>query len=904
MKKSFYLLSFLCLFGIISSVSGQSNTLFPNITANFNNESFKSILLKLESATNLQFFFKEEDLPTQKFSFSFQETPLDKALSDILAATTLDFIYYNNQAIILLPSNIARETFTIEYYKAREAALETADDRKEIVVGSINQLATSGLSKITGKVTDVQNNDEVIGASVFFKDLNLGTTTDVDGNFELMVPAGIHYLSVSYVGYEEFNGVVRVLSDGKLNVKLEKGAINLEEVTVSARKADDKVESVQIGVAEISVESIKKTPTFLGEADVIKSLLLNAGVSSIGEGATGFNVRGGDVDQNLILQDEGILLNSSHALGFFSSFNADLLENVELYKANMPAQFGGRLSSVMDVKMRDGNFEAFKIKGGIGPVTSRLSFEGPIVKEKVSFIGGFRASYSDWILDLVKIKEIQNSSVFFYDANFRITSRLSKNNTLILSGYASNDEFIYNNDFGFDYSTYLGQLIFKSILSEKLFSNFSISNTRYESTRLDLIGIDGSKLENNVNILKIKEQLSFSPTTLFKIDAGVTALLYDVEPGTIAPFGDESTISPVKVSKEKGLESAAFVNSEISISESLQLSAGLRVSFFQFLGPKTINEYQDPEHPQTSEITGTKTFGSGESIASYFNIEPRASLRYRINSQSSLKAGYSRTIQYLSQIFNSDAPTPVSQWQLANSFILPISSHNLSIGYFQNLKENNWETSAEIYTRFLDQLFDYKDFAQLVANESLETELLEGKGRSYGLELSIKKKEGVLNGSISYTLSRSERQIDGINRNNWYPSNFDKPHDLSVVFNFQPNRRNTLSINFIYGSGRPSTPPIGNFLSEYGLVVPIYSNRNQLRIPDYHRLDLAYTLGKGYKRDQKFQTSWTFSLYNVYGRKNAFSVFFTNAAFRGAQANKLAILGNVFPSITFNFEAL
>jgi len=355
---------------------------------------------------------------------------------------------------------------------------------------------------------------------------------------------------------------------------------------------------------------------------------------------------------------------------------------------------------------------------------------------------------------------------------------------------------------------------------------------------------------------------------------------------------------------EQGLESAVFANLEATVTPALIISAGVRAMLYQFMGATTIYEYANPDQPSENTITGTKEFGSGEKIASYNNIEPRLSMRYRFSDVSSIKLGYSRTSQYINQIFNTDSPTPSSQWQLSTSYLKPQKSHNTSIGYFRNFEENLWETSFELYYRDIDQLYDYKDFANLIVNDHLETELLSGIGRSYGAELSIKKKKGELNGWLSYTLSRSERQIEGINRDEWYPSNFDKTHDISLVMNYQPNRRNTLTFNFSYFTGRPTTPPVGNYRTSNGLIVPIYSERNQFRIPDYHRLDVAYTLGKGYKKDQKFQTSWTISVYNVYARKNAFSVFFTQAAFRQAQANKLAVLGSAIPSITFNIEII
>lgn len=905
-KITRWLLLAIILSCALSGLSAQQVQQYPTITATFNNLSVKDVLEQLDRRTDYRFYYQTNELSTRPLgTLEFNSTPLDQVLDRIFADTRLGYIDYRNQAIIVLPKALANQAFTADYYRAKEAAsVATEEERQELKVGDIDELSIDGRATISGIVRDAESRDPIIGASVNWENLDQGTVTGLEGEFEMTIPAGVHYLRISYLGYEDINTPVRVLSSGEMRFRMEKGAIDLEEVTVSANRADANVESAQIGVAKIDVESVKKNPALMGEADVVKTLLQSAGVTTVGEGAAGFNVRGGDVDQNLILLDEAILLNSSHALGFFSSFNTDLLQGVELFKANMPAQFGGRLSSVLDVNLTEGNFESFKIKGGVGPITSRLSFQGPLVKDKVAFYGGFRSSYINWLLDLARNVEVSNSSAFFYDTNFGLTARLNDKNTLSLSGYGSQDEFTYNEDFGFDYSTYLAQMNLRSSFNDDWLSKLSVVYNTYNSNQFDIGGLSGSILTNAVDYIKVKEQVTYSPTTQMLINGGVSGILYSVKPGDIEPYDDESTIVANPLEEEKGLELAAFVNGDFNINPELQISAGLRLSYFSFMGPRTVYEYENPDAPSLLTTTGTTSFGSGESIANYFNLEPRLSMRYRTGVNSSMKAGYSRTVQYINQIFNSDAPTPVSQWQLSTNYIKPTRSHNFSLGFFRNLKDNNWETSAEIYGRLVDQLFDYKDFANLTNNPQLETELLAGEGRSYGLELSVRKKVGEVYGSLSYTLSRSERLIEGINDGEYYPSNFDKPHDLSLVFNYQPNRRNTLTINFVYGSGRPTTPPVGNFLTNSGLVVPVYARRNASRIPAYHRLDVAYTLGKGYKRDKKFQTSWTVAIYNLYARRNAYSVFFTQAAFRGAEANRLAILGTAFPSVTFNFEIL
>ncbi len=879
------------------------------ITASFQEKSARSILQQLNKDLPLQFYYKEKELPTKAMTHSFQEASLEEVMKAMFDGTLLNYMVYRDYAVIIAPGRILEEVYSSDYYQGLEKSLsggepERVSKIRPIIVGSIDKLSPSGFSKVSGIIRDEQTREPIIGATLQWTDLDKATVTDIDGLFESELPVGEHELVINYVGYEDQVQLVQVYSDGELKLKLNKASIQLEGVTVTARKEDANVENAQVGLTRLEMKDLKALPAFLGNTDVVKGLLLQPGVSSIGEGAVGFNVRGGEVDQNLVIQDEGFLLNSSHALGFFSTFNADLIGGVDLYKGSIPAEYGGRLASVMDVRMKDGDFKKFNLKGGVDPVTSHISLEGPIIKDKLSFIAGFRSSYSNWILDLFKVLEIKRSSAFFYDANARLTFRLNDKNTIILSGYSSNDEFTYNAEFGFEYSTLLGQLIYKTILSENLFSKFSVIRSDYKSARFDLRGIDAAQLNNDVAYWKVKEQLTFSPSNDLEIDAGVSAIRYEVDPGKRAPFGENSVITAKELEQEQGLEMAGFVSANWTASPRFTVAGGLRYELYQFLGPKTVYQYSDATQPDPSQTIGSTLFNKGDAIKTYSSLEPRLSLRYKLNETSSIKAGYSRTAQFINQIFNSDSPTPTSQWQLSTQYIAPQRSHNVSVGYFRNSDDNDWEASLETFGRYVDELFDYKDFAQLVMNEQLETELLPGIGRSYGVEFSLKKNKGIYNGFLSYAYTRSERQIEGINRGTWYPSNFDKPHDLSLVLNYQPNRRNTVTVNFIYGTGRPTTPPVGNTKLENGLVVPIYSLRNQLRIPDYHRMDIAYTIGRGYKKNQRFRTSWTISIYNVYARRNAFSVFYTQGAFQRVQANKLAILGTAFPSLTFNFEIL
>lgn len=898
--------AFCCLFLLPVFLSAQS-VLDLRINASIKDQPIITVLEAIESRHPVRFFFKPDELPKQKISADFLDTRLEEALEKMLNGSPVSFFVYREKAIVLAPEWMINEVFSANYYKALEESIgnqaSPEPEQKEIVIGNISQLRPSGKATVNGKIVDAESGEPIIGATVLWTQLGTGTATDADGTFSAVLPTGKVEMKVQYVGYQDMIREVTVLSDGDLTLKLNTEAVNLQEILVRADAPDDNVESAQIGVARLDVQEIKKLPALLGEVDVVNSLLLYPGVSTVGEGASGFNVRGGEVDQNLILQDEGFIFNVSHALGFFSTFNADLISNVELYKGNIPAQFGGRLSSVLDVEMRDGDYEDFHLKGSIGIISSKISLEGPVIKGTSSFIGGFRSSYTDWLLKRIEVPEVKKSSAFFYDANFRYSHRLNDKNILTLAAYSAQDEFTYNEEFGFDYGTQMGQLILRSIFNDDFYSRFSITASKYSSNQFDFQGLDASQLANDLSYYKFKEQLTLTPYEGLKLDAGISSILYQVDPGTQSPYGAESQLASRSLEREKGLESAAFANAEWEISPALLVSAGLRVGFYQYLGPQTVFTYANGVPSTASGIIDSVRYDGG-TIDSYMSLEPRVSMRYRLSASTSIKAGYSRTAQFINQIFNSASPTPTSQWQLSTNYIAPNRSHNLSVGIFKNFSENIWETSAEVFYRAIDQLYDYKDFARLTVNDHIETELRNGVGRAYGLELSIKKKEGTINGWVSYTYSRSERQIEGINRGRWYPSNFDIPHDLSLVLNYQPNQRNTLTFNFNFSKGRPTTFPLGNYETIRGSVIPIYSNRNQIRIPDYHRLDVAYTLGKGYNKTKKIKTSWTISVYNVYSRKNAFSVFFTQAAFQGVQANRLSILGSAFPAITLNLEFL
>lgn len=861
-------------------------------------ESLARAMDKLDEATPFTIFHNIDATYPYQGPSTIDDLPLADALEQMLNKSRYGFIPYRGYAWSIVEKDILEKSYSKNYYEILSGSEE--EDENTIAIGDIGSLSASGIASINGVITDEQTGEAVIGATVSIGDI--GTTTDIDGRYELQVPSGSYDMVVAFIGYQDVLKSVEVKGNGSLDLPMPKSAIELETVTISGRSADANLESVEIGVQTLSVRTIEKLPTFMGEVDVVKSFLLQPGVSSIGEGSSGINVRGGNVDQNLIMQDESFIFNASHALGFFSTFNSNLISSVNLYKANIPAQYGGRLVSVMEVNMRDGNFQKFKIKGGLGPISSKVSLEGPIIKDKVSFIGGFRSSYSDWLLQAMPQPELKNSSSFFYDANLKLTIKPNAKHNLSMSAYSSQDDFVYNDDFGFDYTTKMAEFSYGLIIGKNITSKLSGAISQYESAQKEFRGVDAARIRTGVDYIKLKENIKYVPSEGTEINVGGSIVQYDILPGDREPIGDASLVSSKTLENEMGREMAVYANAKLQLTEGLDISAGVRVPYFQQLGPKTEYQYSDETRPTVDGIIGTEL--KDGTLATYSFIEPRGSARLKLTEESSLKAGYSRTSQFINQIFNADSPTPTSQWQLSNRYIKPPRSHNASFGYFRNFDDNLWETSIEVYGREIDQLFDFKDFPSLLVNEHIETELLEGEGRSYGAELSIKKSKGKINGWLSYTYSKTERKIEGINKGNWYPSSFDKRHDVSLLFNYNPNQRNTLTCNLNFSTGRPTTAPVGSYNSVNGVFIPVFSERNALRIPNYMRLDLSYTLGNGYKVNQKFKTSWTIAVYNVLGRRNPYSIFYERATFDRFDTKKFSVVGSAFPSITINFELL
>jgi hypothetical protein len=779
-----------------------------------------------------------------------------------------------------------------------------------IYLGIKEQSVPSTQYTLRGLVTDRLGVAQV-SAHVILSRINKMVPTDKDGAFTLSALPGEYDLTVRYLGMKTSTYKIHLYAAGFVTVILEQDTEMLNEIVVLSEAADKNVKGSITGVSKLNIADIKKIPPFLGEADVIKSLQLLPGVSSVGEGANGFNVRGGRVDQNLVMMNGGQMFNTSHLLGFFSSFNPDVTENVVLYKGNVPAQYGGRISSVLDVQNRNGDFEKYHVKAGIGIASGRVAVDGPIAKGKTSFIVGSRFSYSSWLLGLVNNADVKNSKASFYDFNASISQKFGTRHVGSLSYYKSNDFFRFSQQFGYQYGTDLGVFQLKSSLGANITSQFSASMGHYTSGYFDPSPTTGINIRNGIRYIQVKENLAMSPVEDHDMNAGIEVSRYASDPETTGPEGPGSGAIAQQASRDTGREISLYASDEFPVTERLSVTAGLRYTFFQNIGAASVYQYSDPSIRTAETIVDTAYYSKGQVVKNYGGLEPRVSGRISLDNSTSLKFGYNRMRQYINLISNTTAPTPIDLWQVSNTYIPPQTGNNFSLGYFKNFRENKWETSIEAFYKKSKDLVEYKDFAQLLVDDKnapqshLETELLRASGRSYGAELFIRKVYGYWTGWLSYTYSRSFVRVPArgdeptVNGGAWYPSNYDKPHNVTLSMVRKFATQSAFSFNFVYTSGRPTTAISTSYLSG-NATTPVFTARNQQRIPDYIRLDIALKLGNVIRG---IDDDLTFAIYNVLARKNAYSVFYQRPGLRPLpEPYKLAMIGTAVPSITYNIS--
>lgn len=773
-----------------------------------------------------------------------------------------------------------------------------------VVVGDSLAKATKQKLFLTGTITQTGSGKPMPGAAVFIDGLKTGDNSDNNGQYVIQLPRGKHRVTVRHLGNLPVQKNVIIYSNGVLNFEMTEKAAILEEVVVNAKSPEENVKDPIPGVMKLSLKEIKRLPSFMGEPDIVRSLLLLPGISTVGEGSTGFNVRGGNIDQNLILLDNGAIFNSSHALGLFSNFNPDIAENFTLYKGNIPAQFGGRTSSVLNIRTRDGDFSKYKFNAGVGFVASRFSAEGPIVKDKTSFIVGARFSYSDWMLKSVKDVDVSSSSARFSDINLGVTHRLKKG-SLSLKYYRGYDYFRYSNQFGYEYSTQLVSFKWTMSLPKNWGSTFNSSSGEYSSKLYDLDPSQAKSFRSGVSYTNFKQNFLYTYLDKHALDLGVEVNLYNTLPQQKQPYGSSSASVTQEVKQSNGREFSAYANEEYMLSPKLSISLGSRFSYFQSTGNDTVFLYNPNFSKSVSSITDTLSFSRGQVAKTYQGFEPRISAKFSISETSSVKLSYNRNRQYLYLISNTSSATPTDIWQMSNYHLKPQFSDNFSIGFFKNISENKYEFSSEVFYRNITNIVDYKNFAQIILNKHLETDVLQGQGKSYGIEVFLKKNSGNWIGWVSYTYSRSLNRINGvladdrINNGNWYASNYDKPHIASLTASRKLGRAWKFGINFTYSTGRPITV-VETYFQSNSISIPVYSDRNKYRIPDYWRADISFTLLSVFP---KIDDELVFSVYNLLGRRNAYSVYYQQTYLSPMlQSYKLSVLGAALPSLTYNIR--
>lgn len=761
---------------------------------------------------------------------------------------------------------------------------------------------------VSGYVKDQSNGEGLIGVSVYVREAETGVVTNPYGFYSLTLPDGNYTLVFTYIGYQKVTKELVLDADKTISIEMSDESNQLAEVTISTQKEDENVRSIEMSVNKVEMKTIRKMPALLGEVDLIRSIQLLPGVTTVGEGASGFNVRGGDVSQNLVLLDEAPVYNSSHLFGFFSVFNPDAVKDVKLIKGGIPAQYGGRISSILDVRMKEGNAKKREINGGIGSIFSRLTYEQPFAKGKGSFIVAGRRSYIDVLAKPFLNSDLKDSKFYFYDLTAKVNYQLGDKDTFYASGYFGKDVF-GGGDFGFGWGNKTATARWNHIFSNKLFMNLTgyYSNYDYNLGQNQNKPDAKDKFDWKSKIISssIKPDFTFYITPNNQLTFGGQYIYYDTRPGK-ATAVSEGEMTDISLEPRYADESAMYVGNELKFGDRISLQYGVRYSYFRSLGPGTEYQYAETEKGKRKKpvFPGTE-YKRGDVIKSYGNLEPRAALNIGITSTTSIKASYNRTSQYLHLLSNTAASSPLDVWTLSGINIKPEIADQVALGWFQNFQDNTYEASVEVYYKKMQNQIDYVPASDLLLNEYYPGDLLFGKGRAYGAEFYVKKNKGRLTGWVSYTLSRTERLVESVNNDDWFPARFDKPHNITAVAIYELTKRLSLSSNFTIQSGTPATFPTNRYTVGNIVIGNNYNGlRNNSRIPAYHRLDLAATLKAKRKLFKVGEGEWVFSVYNIYNRRNPFSVYtrINEDNPLKAEAIRYSVIGNFIPSVTYNFK--
>ena len=918
--RAIYILAFFTL--VLHQVGNAQQAQL--ISASYDSASFDQFVRDVEQQTDYRFYYNPKSTDTLKISLSFQDKELSLILGQLFSGTDFHYAIDAQKKIIVTEGREIMSELPVDFFdqgvqspKTNNAIAfdftdyEKREKQKKLVetrLYSIGIKTTNleGNGTIAGSVKDITSGEPVIGASVYIEKPLIGVATDQFGYYSITLPKGRHELKIKSIGMKATQRQIMLYGDGKLEIELDQEVTPLKEVVIESEH-DVRVTGLQMGVERLDIKTMKNMPLALGETDIMKVVLTLPGVQTVGEGTVGLNVRGGATNQNLILFNDAVVYNPSHLFGFFSTFNPDVLKNVELYKSGITADYGGRLSSVLDVSSREGNQKKIVGSGGISPITGRITIEGPIIKDKTSFLIGARSTYSNWIMRQLDDEELKNSKASFYDLNLNISHKINDKDNLYLSGYMSKDKFKLAADTSYSYSDRNASLKWKHIFNNRFYGVLTGGFSRYNySIESSANPVNAFTMDFTVQQVNGKMDFNYYLNSKHTVTAGLSSTRYNLSPGNFQPNGEESLIVPDELQKEQGQESAIYIGDNFEISPKLSLYAGVRYSFYQYLGPRDVYTYPPGASKEESVIQDTLHYNSGKAIATYHGAEPRFSVRYSLTDNSSVKFSYNRMRQYIQMLSNTTAITPTDIWKLSDSHIKPQVGDQLSVGYYLTMRRSTIDISVEGYYKTMENTADFKNGAILLLNHHIETDVVNAKGKAYGVEFMIKKSTGKLNGWISYTYSRTFLQAksvnisETVNEGKYYPSSYDKPHAVNFIGNYKFSRRFNFSLNMTYSTGRPITLPLAKY--ELGGIVRLYySDRNQYRIPDYFRTDISINIEGNHKIKKLAHSSWTFAIYNLTGRKNAYSVFFRS---ENAQVNgyKLSIFAQPIPTITYNFR--
>ncbi|MGC4235004.1 MAG: TonB-dependent receptor [Niabella sp.] len=917
MRTALYL--FLSVLLAISCQNYCNAQNLPAVSGRYEKTGAEDFFKDLEKQTGFYFYYDTAQLDSLYIDILIENEPLDVALSKALQPTLLKSGIDAADKKVYITSRVTMLTaLPAGFYTKTGITGVTADitdygfdgkSRKAIAENKIHEIGNKNAPfkpavLLSGVIRSVRTGEPFPNVSILVDD-TYSAISDTYGNYSINIPPGKHELHIIGFGIRETHLTLQVYADGRMDIDLQEQIPTLKEVVVSSARTRN-VRNIQMGVSRLSIDEIKRVPTVFGETDILRVITTLPGVKTVGEASTGFNVRGGSADQNLILFNENTIYNPSHFFGMFSAFNPEIVKDVELYKSSVPAKYGGRLSSVLDINSREGNKKKISGSAGIGLVTSRLQLEGPIVKDKTSFIFGGRTTYANWLIDLLP-DEYDKSRASFQDLNLGITHNIDSNNNIYFNGYYSRDQFKLNQDTTYGYAN----------------RNFSLKWQHRFSRRLqgEIIGgydyykYDIKSGENYVNAFKLffdirqyfgKINFVYYHSQKHGFDFGLNTVAYKLQPGTFEPLNSNSFVRPDTVNTERALENALYFSHRFTPTNKLSFTTGLRYSFYSFLGPQSVSYYAEGQPLTDDTRQSTIHYAKGKFINNYHGPEIRFTLRYAFTPDFSVKAGYNTQRQYIHLLSNTTAISPTDIWKLSDPNIRPQQGDQLSLGFYKNFRSNTIETSVEAYYKNIKDYLDYKPGANLLMNHNIETDVIRTKGKAYGIELLIKKPVGKLNGWVGYTYSRillrsAEAGLGSmVNNGDFYPANYDKPHDFVLAGNFRINHRFSLSLNSTYSTGRPITYPIGKFYYE-GAERVLYSDRNQYRIPDYYRTDFAMNIDGNHKVHQKTHNSWTIGVYNMLGRRNPYSVYFVT---EGGRVNgyQLSIFGSAIPFINYNIR--